>query len=60
MTRLQGLSQNAARPSPFPSISHQTEQLEAQPIDYVTGPKLFAGQIVADIGRSYGVSHSTI
>ena len=25
-----------------------------------TGSKLFAGQIVADIGRSYGVSHSTI
>ena len=51
--------------SGFPPIPAETGQRysESFAVDCVvaaTGPKLFVDQIEADIGRSYGVSHSTI
>jgi hypothetical protein len=59
---LQGPSAAAAVLSPIPAETAPKiiQLLAVDRVAVATGPKLFVDQIEADIGQSYGVSHSTI
>jgi hypothetical protein len=59
---LQGPSAAAAVLSPIPAETAPKiiQLLAVDRVAVATGPKLFVDQIEADVGRSYGVSHSTI
>jgi hypothetical protein len=47
-------------PIPAETARHYSESLAGDCVVPATGSKLFGDQIDAEIGRSYGVSHSTI